>query len=223
MHSFVITPFGLAVADEARIVLMPDGEDITLAIRETYQSLTFFNSVLTYSHASMLLHFIPDTSGGSTKMLTFDMSPQSRGWTEDDITSVTSLSNFVEGRHREPEALLETTSDTFSVKQFNEGTSAETGLLQTEDIVLGNKTASVRNFFLSYRSTDKEVTVKVYVNNQDNPHHRFTIPASSTLQSKHQIALNVHARVLSLSFESDATDFVIEDMEIPDEEITFNG
>ena len=108
---------------------------------------------------------------------------------------------------------------TYHVKQLNKGTTDETGLIQTADIVMGSDPVLIRNFLMTYKSTDVDVTVKVYLDNNALPVKTMTLPASSTLVNKHPILLNTTSEVLSLSFESTAPDFTIEDMEIPDSEI----
>ncbi|KKK62547.1 hypothetical protein LCGC14_3003240, partial [marine sediment metagenome] len=107
MHSFVTTPWGLCVADEAGIYLLPSGfnEPLTFPVQATYQALTFFNPILTYSHKNHLLQFIPDTSSVTSVMMTFDMV--NKGWMKDSFPAKTSLSNFVQGRHLEPEVMFE--------------------------------------------------------------------------------------------------------------------
>lgn len=378
MHSWVVTPWGLCVADEAGIFLLPSGEELSFPIRGTYQALTFFNPILTYSHLNKQIHFVPDTSSVTSAMLTRDML--NKGWMKDAFPAKTSLSNFAEGRHYEPELMFESgdpilnlvtnadawtgatgstppddwtgsagASETFSieaglggvanfdadvlqivaavdeqglilhhglhltdgtttyfsyfplklgkifrvtfayrndegdsatrvnlgstygtdltdtglagdavlysddiissgtaallfvsvaqngtlqidnivvtqfnsyhVKQLNKGTSSETGLLQTGDIVLGNDPALIRNTYVSYISTGVDVTVKVYLDNNALPAKTMTLDASSTLVNKALIPLNTTSEVLSLSFESTATDFTVEDFEIPDKEI----
>ena len=375
MHAFVVTPWGLCVADEAGIFLLPSGEELSFPIRGTYQALTFFNPILTYSHLNKQIHFVPDTSSVTSIMLTRDM--QNKGWMKDSFPAKTSLSNFAEGRHYEPEVMIEdgdakltlldantdawtgatgTTPpdgwdtggspgiptytildlntvanfdtdvlqiaidatgtqtivseetfgdkyidyagksfqltfayrndeggastivigggggieiltdtglagdavlfsadyiaaagvgeatpfvyifmgdngtlqiddlkirqlNTYHVKQLNKGTTDETGLFQTPDIVLGNDPVLIRNAYITYKSTDVDVTVKVYLDNNALPAKTMPLDASSTLVNKAPILLNTTSEVLSLSFESTATDFTIEDIEIPDTEI----
>ncbi len=380
MHAFVVTPWGLCVADEAGIFLLPSGEELSFPVRGTYQALTFFNPILTYSHLNKQLHFVPDTSSVTSAMLTFDM--QNKGWMKDSFPAKTSLSNFAEGRHYEPEVMFEdgdptlnlilngdlftgatgstapdgwvadtddmtysiedlsgvanfdadtlqmvqamavaggrrtqnigitvgdginyftsyplksgkvfrvtfayrfdktgtangkvyigetetteltdtglgatdaslysedviavwTTSaillilkiakgttqidniivtqlNSYHVKQLNKGTTDETGLIQTGDIVLGNDPVLIRNAYITYLSSSVDVTVKVYLDNNALPAKTMTLDASSTLRNKVPILLNTTSEVLSLSFESTATDFTIEDIEIPDTEI----
>lgn len=389
MHAFVVTPWGLCVADESGIFLLPSSEELSFPIRATYQGLTFFNPILTYSHLNKQLHFVPDTSSVTSIMLTRDML--NKGWMKDNFPAKTSLSNFAEGRHYEPEVMFEdgdptlnlitstdaygnsaastdtwdgatgstppdgwqslggtptftitdldavvnfdtdvlvivggsmtvrpnffqdaasggegneakfgkvyrvsfayrldkdgstntqwisiagnyqdltdtglagdatlysadliatdaysikrlfqvlardagaptptlqidnlvvTQLNSYHVKQLNKGTCDETGLLQTGDIVLGNDPVQIRNVYLSYKSSSVDVTVKVYLDNQTIPTKTMTLDASSTLRNKVPILLNTTSEVLSLSFESTATDFTIEDIEIPDKEIT---
>lgn len=105
MHSWVITPWGLCIADEAGIFLLPGRDELSFPIRATYQGLTFFNPILTYSHLNKQLHFVPDTSSVTSVMLTFDM--KNKGWMKDTFPAKTSLSNFAEGRHYEPEVMFE--------------------------------------------------------------------------------------------------------------------
>ena len=381
MHAFVVTPWGLCVADEAGIFLLPSGEELSFPIRGTYQALTFFNPILTYSHLNKQIHFVPDTSSVTSAMLTFDM--QNKGWMKDSFPAKTSLSNFAEGRHYEPEVMFEASDPTlnfilngdlftgatgstppddwdtdprgdvvftildlsavnnfdvntlqmvqsgasastrfqyplsaaghyffnvypekegkifrvtfayrfdktgsvptrvyvrggagtyftdtglgaadavlysediiategspsamqqllniqvgqgttqidnivvrqlytYHVKQLNKGTTDETGLIQTADIVLGNDPALIRNAYISYISTGVDVTVKVYLDNNALPAKTMPLDASSTLRNKVPILLNTTSEVLSLSFESTATDFTVEDIEIPDTEI----
>ena len=109
--------------------------------------------------------------------------------------------------------------NSYHVKQLNSGTTDETGLIQTQDIVMGNDPVFIRNFYLSYISSSVDVTVKVYLDNNALPAKTMTLDASSTIVNKAPILLNTSSEVLSLSFESAATDFTIEDMEIPDSEI----
>ena len=378
MHAFVVTPWGLCVADESGIFLLPSGEELSFPIRGTYQALTFFNPILTYSHLNKQIHFVPDTSSVTSAMLTFDM--QNKGWMKDSFPAKTSLSNFAEGRHYEPEVMFEdgdptlnlvTNSDawtgatgvtppndwstytgagpysietglggvanfdadvlqaaptagncgifyknddwdvadgffqvypekidkifrvtfyyrndegdatnyvtftplgdgpktnltdtglagdaiafsadfvapsdsrfvefffsnnstvqidnvivnqlnSYHVKQLNKGTTDETGLIQTADIVLGNDPVLIRNAYVSYISTDVDVTVKVYLDNNALPAKTMPLDASSTLRNKVPLLLNTTSEVLSLSFESTAVDFAVEDFEIPDREI----
>ncbi len=105
LHSFVVTPYGLIVADRAGLILLPDAVELTYPIRDTYQGLTFFNPTLGYSHLQKELYLIPDTSGNGTTMYTLDMVNQS--WIQDTLPTNSTLSNFIAGRHREPEILLE--------------------------------------------------------------------------------------------------------------------
>ncbi|KKL06155.1 hypothetical protein LCGC14_2598840, partial [marine sediment metagenome] len=84
---------------------------------------------------------------------------------------------------------------------------------------MGNDPVFIRNFYLSYISSSVDVTVKVYLDNNALPAKTMTLDASSTIVNKAPILLNTSSEVLSLSFESTATDFTIEDMEIPDSEI----
>ncbi len=372
MHSWVVTPWGLCVADESGIFLLPNRDELSFPIRATYQALTFFNPILTYSHLNKQLHFVPDTSSVTSAMLTFDL--QNKGWMKDSFPAKTSLSNFAEGRHYEPEVMFEdgdpvlnlvTNSDawtgatgatppddysivtwgaggtftisdlsgvanfdtdtlqivaggtlnlriahsisyfddyswkiggifkvtfayrndegdfaskvtigdtdgtdltdtglagdavlyseeiiatsttgigllyitvgkngtlqidnvivrqlnSYHVKQLNKGTTDETGLIQTADIVLGNDPVLIRNAYITYLSSSVAVTVKVYLDNNALPAKTMPLDASSTLRNKVPILLNTTSEVLSLSFESTATDFTVEDIEIPDKEI----
>ena len=109
--------------------------------------------------------------------------------------------------------------NTFHVKQLNKGTTDEIGLIQTGDIVLGSDPVVIREFLVTYKSSSVDVTVKIYLDNNTLPAKIIPLPASSKLVNKYPIRLNTTSEVLSLSFESTATDFTIEDMEIPASEI----
>ncbi len=127
LHSFVTTPWGLCVADEAGIYLLPSGfnEPLTFPIQATYQALTFFNPILTYSHKNHLLQFVPDTSSVTSVMMTYDMV--NRGWMKDSFPAKTSLSNFAEGRHYEPEVMFEDGDATLNLVGNSDAWTGATG------------------------------------------------------------------------------------------------
>ncbi len=219
VHSFVNTPFGLVVASKSGLILLPNLDEISFSIRDTYQNLTLFQPALGYSHLGRKLIFIPDTGPEGTAYFTYSF--RNDEFNENTLTAKNSYSNLVTGIYDEPESAFDNSNDV-RVLQFNGrgATSSSTGILKTKEYHLGTPYEKdyIRNGFLSYKSTSQTVKVEAFLDGSSTAHYSRDYPASSSMTNI-QIGFNIEFKLVSFQFSSAATDFEIEEFIVPDKEI----
>lgn len=100
------TPFGVIVGNKKGIYALPNKDEITLGIRETYRALNFNNPTIGFSAKHNELVLIPDTSALGTEMWVFDFSSQA--WSKITYTSGVTYSNLLYGGDNELLLIKET-------------------------------------------------------------------------------------------------------------------
>ena len=100
------TPFGVIVGNRKGIYALPNKDEITLGIRETYRALNFNNPTIGYSARHNELVLIPDTSASGTEMWVFDFGNQA--WSKITYTSGVTYSNLLYGGDNELLLIKET-------------------------------------------------------------------------------------------------------------------
>ena len=91
----VSTSKGVCVANESGIFLLPEGQQLSLPILDTYQKLTFKNPILSYSPKKNNIVFIPDTSEQNAQSaLRYIYSFDRNSWIEENCDDSESPNNL---------------------------------------------------------------------------------------------------------------------------------
>lgn len=84
-NAVVATPFGVSVANDSGIFLIPAKENLALPILDTYQKLTFNNPILGYSPKKNEIVFVPDTSlQNAQDALRYVYNFDKKSWSEEN-------------------------------------------------------------------------------------------------------------------------------------------
>ena len=123
------TPLGVVVANDKQITLLPNNLELTQAIRNTYQSLTFHHPIIGYSGKYNEIVFMPDTSESGTTMFIYNFDNKS--WIKRTYTSGNKYSNFQYGDNGEL-LFVKITESLGSEKTQNPDCSSTTGWTFTD-------------------------------------------------------------------------------------------
>ena len=84
-NAVTATPFGVCVANKSGIFLIPEKQNLSLPILDTYQKSTFNNPILGYSPKKNEIVFVPDTSlQNAQNSLRYVYNFDKKSWTEEN-------------------------------------------------------------------------------------------------------------------------------------------
>ncbi len=164
---------------------------------------------------------MPVTDGSERNV--WEYSFELGAWSRFDIVDWDAYSNIVLlSQYNEPE-LFADINGTIVLTRFHstiEGTPV-TGEIKTKAYNEGapEKVKVWRNGYLSYISTDFEVIVEVYLDENDLPFKTIRLDIATSMKNV-LVPVKSRSKHLELSFQGLSTDFEIEEFRMPQEEIT---
>ncbi len=233
-NAHVATPYGLCMADEGGIIVLPSNEELTINKRITYQRLTLFEPALGYSRRERALYFIPDTREEAQKEMWvyhFDI----KAWSKQGETAGTILyeySNFVSvgsphmasigwEAFNEPEsASWNETNKRITLTQINNYGASHVGDkdIKTKEYDNGvlHKEKKFGKGDVSYLGNS--LIIEVYRDGEALPYKTLR-PSAHPAMATEQVDVNTQCRRITFEFKAVGA-FEMEDFYIPDEEIT---
>lgn len=229
--AFAVTPYGMCVADETKITILPSGEELTFLKRETYQALTFFECNMGYDKKMNELRFMPDSSHPGDAWLEWVYSFSNKSWrryikTTAGFTTFTA-SNYHLNNYNASEycwSLVTAGTTYYYVLEISEDitqTSWATAIKTKEyDHDFPNNEKQFGSGYLVHKSSGT-ITVEIYLDGSSTAYGTREISASSSSFTSSEIQLNVQCKFLELRFTTVATTTVeYKEFRIPNEEIT---
>ena len=148
----ISTPYGVVVANQSKVVMLPDNVDISETIKDTYQSATFSSPTLSFNSDNNELRIVPETDGECFEFIYnfTDKSWSQRHKSGDDHSNYLTAFNG-------SEFYIAEISGTFYLRQVENGSEKanNTAIMHTKDFHFGDTSRKkfISDLYISYKSS----------------------------------------------------------------------
>ena len=207
------TKYGVVCGNAKQISLITPEEviELSLPIRATYRALDFDGPSMTYSPVKNELVVLTDADGGSFYMYNFDF----RSWTKESHESTQSKTNLRLGPNQK---VVYGNGVTETIRELDDpaADSTATATIKTKQFDFGAPDVKKRfgRIYVTYKTDDEAadaLTVRCYLDGSGGSSKNITFAAKASLTNVGDF-LNLVGKTLTLQFECDGQDFVLDDI-----------
>ena len=207
------TKYGVVCGNAKQISLITPQEvtELTFPIRATYRALTFDFSSMTYSPIKNELVVLTDADAATFYIFNFDF----RSWTTETHDSTNIKTNL---RQSPDQKVLYGNQTTETIRELDNSAadSEETATIKTKQFDFGAPDVKKRfgRIYVTYKTDDEAadaLTVRCYLDGSGGSSKNITFAAKASLTNVGDF-LNLVGKTLTLQFECDGQDFVLDDI-----------
>ncbi|MDP6587136.1 MAG: hypothetical protein QF535_20955, partial [Anaerolineales bacterium] len=207
------TKYGVVCGNAKQISLITPQEvtELTFPIRATYRALTFDFSSMTYSPIKNELVVLTDADAATFYIFNFDF----RSWTTETHDSTNIKTNL---RQSPDQKVLYGNQTTETIRELDNSAadSTATATIKTKQFDFGAPDVKKRfgRIYVTYKTDDEAedaLTVRCYLDGSGGSSKNITFAAKASLTNVGDF-LNLVGKTLTLQFECDGQDFVLDDI-----------